>query len=127
MRDVRFAVGTGFVMATLFSLWVVVMYLAGGPRAFSAIGTTVYAVVLCYYVAGIVGGALVGLLLPLTGTLGGRMLVGIVASLVLGISAQTTLKGAIWHWDRTTLVATTALAVFMGMVLGPLGARELRK
>ncbi|MFL5607837.1 MAG: hypothetical protein ACJ8AD_15405 [Gemmatimonadaceae bacterium] len=123
----QFAVVTGGIMATMFSAWVAVVYLAGGPRVFSAMGTSLHAVVLCYYVAGIAGGALVGLLLPLAGTLGGRMLVGSVAALVVGISAQTTLSGAIWHWDRTTLVSTTVLAVLMGMILGPVGARELRR
>jgi hypothetical protein len=113
-------------MATMFSAWVVLVYLVGGRGAFDEMGTTVYAVLLCYYIAGIIGGALVGLLLPLTRTLVGRMLVGGIASLVVCVSAQTTLQGAAWHWDRTTLVVTTVIAVVVGMILGPLIARELR-
>jgi hypothetical protein len=110
----------------MFSAWIVLVYLVGGPRTFNEIGTTVYAVLLSYYIAGVAGGTLVGLLLPLTRTLVGQMLVGAMASLVVCSSAQTTLKGVIWHWDRSTLIVTTVIAVIIGMILGPLIARELR-
>jgi hypothetical protein len=126
-RQIRFYVLAGVVMATFFTAWITILYLVGGRRVFEELNTSFLAALISYFAAGIIGGALVGLLQPLARTLVGTMIVGAIASLVVCLSAQTTLKGAIWTSNRPTLITTILIAIVVGFVLGPLAAREVRR
>jgi hypothetical protein len=90
-RRPNLAVGVlaGLAMAAITSLAAVVVYRVRGPAAFEAFGTTLTSAVALYFAAGIGGGAVVGLLLPLTAWRAGAALVGALAAtpLYLGVAA----------------------------------------
>jgi len=73
----------GLAMAVLTSLAVVIMYLVRGPGTFERLGVSLGSTIGLYLAAGVVGGAVVGFLLPLTVWRWGAVFVGMVAAVPL--------------------------------------------
>jgi hypothetical protein len=67
-RDLRTGMGYGVAYAAFYSAFVLVLALVVGERLFAGSGTSLVRVVLGYVAAGVGGGLVVGLLLPLGGT-----------------------------------------------------------
>ena len=62
---VRAAILTGLVIATTLSVLATMIWLIKGPEAFSRNGLVLWRIVGLYYVGGVVGGAIFGVLLPI--------------------------------------------------------------
>lgn len=101
----------GIIVAALLSLVAVMVYGIRGPDVFERLGVSLPAVVTLYFLAGIIGGAVVGLLLPLTTWRLGASLVGAVAASPLYVGAGLLLG----HSD---LVGGLVLAVLVGGGVG---------
>ena len=126
-RNLRLCVTVGVAVATAFSVWVLLNHVVGGSRAVERSGATVPAVIMAYYATGLFGGAVVGLLLPLARKPGGTIAVGAIAGSIAFISVQMAMKGAIWTWDRGTIVQTALLGIVFGSICAPLIARNVRR
>ena len=96
---VRFGVLAGICVATLLSLWALLMLAVGGREAFEKKGTTPLAVILSYYAAGIIGGAIVGAMAPLTRWLPGRILAAVCTAFVSTFCIGVAVHGPPWGWD----------------------------
>jgi hypothetical protein len=83
----------GVLIATLLSLYAAVLYLVRGPAPFAAHGTTVLTSVTVYYLGGVLGGLVVGLLLPFLHGRVGAALGGAVALLPMYAAAAYALDG----------------------------------
>lgn len=123
----------GLMFASVLSLFVTAVYLFGGSAPFSAKGVTWAQVVLLYFAGGIVGGALVGLLLPLasTTTLGAGF-VGWLASIPIGAGGAMLVSGPVWSSEHTFLTAFMSLGgiatgINLRRVLGKRRGRGLSK
>lgn len=79
--DPILGVVAGVAMAVLLSAWALAVYLFRGPGAFQGLGTSFTVVVAVNFAAGILGGVIVGLLLPLTVWRWGAVVVGILAAI----------------------------------------------
>lgn len=95
----------GLITAILFCVWVSIIYLSDGPRSFGKLGTTYRATVVMYILVGTVTGAVIGALLPFTGSRVGAYAVGGVASIpiVLGILIQNAGLPGNWDIEQWTL------------------------
>lgn len=101
----------GLLVAGGFSAWVIIGSAIGGSDAVEGSGLSVVAVVSLYALAGLVGGGLVGLLLPIGRRLPGALLLGFLglwpvyfgAAFLLHTRADWVIGGAI--------MATVASAV----------------
>lgn len=80
-RNLRTGLGYGVAYAAVYSAFVLVLALLAGERLFAGSGTSLVRVVLGYVAAGVGGGLVVGLLLPLGGTKLGAASVGFVAAI----------------------------------------------
>jgi hypothetical protein len=80
-RNLRTGMGYGVAYAAVYSAFVLVLALVVGERLFAGSGTSLVRVVFGYVAAGVGGGLVVGLLLPLGGTKLGAALVGFVAAI----------------------------------------------
>lgn len=74
--DVRWGLTLGWLGAGLLSLWVLGLALLSGSTLFEKYGMSVWGILLAYLAAGTLGGALLGVLRPLTRTRPGGALVG---------------------------------------------------
>ena len=126
-RHVGLGIKVGVVLATVFSAWVLYNHSVAGSRAIESSGATVSGLLLAYYSAGVVGGALVGMLVPLARRPGGTILVGCVTAVIVLFAVQTARKGPFWNWDRRTVLQTTLLGVAFGAICGPWIAHDLRR
>lgn len=88
----------GLVMATLYSAYAVFLYVGSGPAIFARHGTNLLTVILTYYVAGSIGGAAVGMLLPLTRYLAGQLIVGVVVACIVFFCITVAAQGPPWSW-----------------------------
>jgi hypothetical protein len=82
-KNVRTTFFIGLTMATLYSIWVIVVYVTRGHGPFTAMGTSLGAVLLTYYTTGALGGLLVGALLPFARTFLGAVALGVLVGLLL--------------------------------------------
>jgi hypothetical protein len=124
-RNVQTGVTIGLFGATLLAAWALLAYSMGSqtlPRS----GASLSRILLAYYAAGILGGAIVGLLLGYTQNLVGKVVVGAVAGAIFYLSIQIALKGPIWQWDNRSLLQTTILGLVIGGISGPWIAYRLR-
>ncbi len=116
--SVGFAVLVGLIMATLYSAWVTLLYLLGGPETFSENGLTVWTTIAAYYLAGGIGGLIVGLALPLARNSLGAIAVGILVGFVVFFSMGIASKGLPWQWSSTDWKGVAVLGFLWGGVGG---------
>ena len=81
----------GVMVAVLISLVAVMMYVLRGPQMFERLGISLTSTIALYFVGGIIGGSLVGLLLPLATWRWGAVLVGIIAAMPVYLGAGVLL------------------------------------
>jgi hypothetical protein len=122
-KNIRTGLAFGFVMATLYAMYALLVFGLRGPDPFASKGTTVGSVILMYYTAGITGGTVVGVLLPVTQTLVGVVTAGMIAGLIVVFCGCITLYGVFWEWDANVWKTVGML----GPIFGATGAIILRK
>ena len=122
--DLRVSLLVGMLMATIYAAYAVGLYLVEGAVPFSKNGTSLGIVLLVYYLAGGIGGAVVGLLMPLTRTLLGVVVVGIVVAFVVFFCIGTASSGPAWRWTPSAWRQLGYLSISFGTA-GGVGWRTL--
>lgn len=117
-RDLKWGVGYGLAFAAAYSAIVLVQYLVTGPGVVESRHITLGPTIAAYFVGGVVGGALVGLLRPFTRWRVGATLIGIIACLPLAIAFVVVIDGSPSHWKEETIVGTLIAAVLIGAIVG---------
>jgi hypothetical protein len=106
----------GVVFAVLCSLWVGLVVLVQGTAPFDRAGLSPLVVIGIYFLVGPLGGALIGLMLPLGRSVWGSILVGFVGVLPLyGAFALLLVPRKDW---LVGLVLTCFLGMFVGGITG---------
>jgi hypothetical protein len=81
----------GLLFGLAYSAYAVILFVVRGPDLFAAQGVGLFELLALYLAGGAVAGAICGGLEPVTGSLFGRILVGIIAALpfafLLGLTA----------------------------------------
>ena len=87
-----------------------------GSNAESSQDLSIGTVVLTYYLAGGIGGALVGSMLPLGRHIAGRVVLGLIAAFILAFCISTAMAGPFWHWEASEWEFVGFFVVVMGGV-----------
>ena len=103
----------GLAFATVYCAYVTLIFIIGGPGVLDRYGVSLGEVVLVYVVGGILSGASVGLLLPLTRWKAGSALVGVVAMLPVFVGIAYTVAGPP-PWEFPQKFATVLSSVVVG-------------
>ena len=111
-------VGVGAVMATLYSLFVLVVFLVSGSDAFDKYETSLPIVVVTYYASGILGGATIGAFLPMAKHFLGRIVLGIIGGLIVFFCIVMAMEGPFWNWSSTDWETVAFAGVVMGGIAG---------
>jgi hypothetical protein len=119
-----FCVAAGVVFAIMCSLWVGVILLIQGTAPFERAGLSPVACVAVYFLVGPLGGALIGVMLPLARSMIGYMFVGFVGVLPLYGSFALLLVPR-KHW-LAGVVLTCGLGLWVGGITGFLDWRRHR-
>lgn len=119
-QNVTFGLIIGLSLATLYSAWAVAIYFLSGTEAFTKHQTTIGAVLLTYYVAGSIGGATVGAMIPLGRSLPGRIAIGIVAATIFFTCVFVAMYGPLWVWSDRTWQNLAISAALFGVVCSAL-------
>lgn len=101
-RNITLGLVVGICLATLYSAWAVGVRLLSGAEAFAKHQTTIGAVLVTYYVAGVVGGVAVGAMIPLSRNIFGRIAIGLVAATIFFTCVFVATDGPVWVWSVTT-------------------------
>jgi hypothetical protein len=106
-------------LAGILSIWVLILAILSGSTTLSVRGTRVGAltIIAVYLAGGGLGGAIVGVLLPLVRWRLGSVLVGIIA--VLPLAAGVTYSLAVASAPGMDWITMTIVAVVLGGILGP--------
>ena len=110
-------------MATIYAIWALGLLLLSGDESFSKHETSLGVVLLTYYAAGTVGGALVGGMLPLARTLPGRVVLGLLAAFIVFFCVVTAVEGPFWRWGQFEWVRVAIPTFFFGTVCSVLWRR----
>ena len=87
-----------------------------GPAHVWQKGLSFFAIIGVYLFGGIIGGALVGLLRPVSRWWVGRRLIGVVVAVPVGIAIRYTVYG--WHsWTTTELENWTITTIIWGLAM----------
>jgi hypothetical protein len=122
-ENLKIGLAMGLLIATLYSAWAVGLFLISGREAFEKYNVSVIAVLATYYAAGIIGGALVGLALPMARSFFGRIVVGVVAALVFFFCVFVAMQGPFWHWTSDVWGSVASLGLIFGVVCSVLWRR----
>jgi hypothetical protein len=110
----------GVAVAGVYIAWVTVLYVLSRGSAFEAKDRSFPAIVLAYLFGGVLGGAIVGVLLPLVRYKIGAAFVGMIAFVPVGLGFRIVLVGFTpWQHDDTLMISTLAVLLggFAGLVL----------
>jgi len=106
--------GLGFVVAAGFTIWVTFLRLTVGTRPFEHLDTTYSATVALYWAGGLVGGLLVGMLLPLRRWPWGAALLGMVGVFPLYFGVELTNSTVASAFTLDNLATSAFLAFLVG-------------
>ena len=120
VREILYRVGVcagvGALGATVLSLFVLGLFLVRGSDPFRENHTSLLAVIITYYIGLSLGGAIVGLLLPFTGTRVGKAAVGsLCAACFYGSIVVSTDGFAI---DVADIIFIAGTSLIVGSILG---------
>jgi len=121
MKNIMSGAKVGAVFGLLYCLVAVVIFAVQGNEPFEHNQVTLPAVLALYLCSGILAGAIVGGLKPLTRTKPGAMLVGLVAVTPLAFGIGTMLWGFPSSWTSDIWIT---MGIFI-LIFGPAGANTL--
>ena len=107
-------VGFGLAFAAVYSLYVVVLYLAEGSRPFDELHTTLVTVIATYVIGGLASGTVVGAMRPFLHIRFVAILVGITAAVVVFFGAAVASDGMPWHWRITVWESIAGCSLLLG-------------
>jgi hypothetical protein len=114
LGNLRWGVGIGLVFAALYSLYVAVLFLIVGSEPFDRHHTSVLMVIATYFVGGITGGSVVGVMRPHTHSRFVAIIVGIVAAFFVIFGVAVASQGLPWNWTRAAWTALAVLSILFG-------------
>src|SRR4051812_38050107 len=100
LSNIKTGIACGCTMASMYALYAIGLYLFRGPTPFEAIGAGFGAVIAAYFGAGIMGGAVVGALFPLTRSRIGATVVGVIAGFFVYLSLAIADSGLPSRWSH---------------------------
>jgi hypothetical protein len=104
----------GLIYGVCYSIVALAIHFGSGGRALEAIGVSPLKLVVLYFVGGMVGGGLVGLMWPLTRARVGSIAVGSVGFLPVCIGAGVLVIPDV----SDAAIASTGAAVILGVAVG---------
>ena len=110
----RTGVLVGIAMASMYSAWILLLY-AVGRRATQPSDISIQGAILAYYSAGIMGGALVGAMLPIGRSWAGMVTLGAVTALTFFFCVEVALMGPFWLWRSEVWREIGVLALLIGV------------
>ena len=123
-RDVQTCVIVGLVMASIYAMYAIGLYALEGPRPFEQNGTSIAVVLATYYAAGVIGGGVVGLLMPFTASIVGSAAVGVLVAFISFFGIAIANEGPAWRWSSAVWVQLLIFAFLFGTTLS-LGWRNI--
>ena len=128
-RRLRWGARLGAGMGGFLALWGLVVFLVGNAGAFAKGRITLLVVLMLYALGGLVGGAAVGLALPLVRRSLGSALVGALAVLPIGTGLAVSVGGFTWTVGHSVVVVSLALFVGapVGVVYAHFWASDIRR
>lgn len=121
LANLLWGVRWGAIMAFGYSLIAIAISILSLSTKLLHGQVTIFQVVLTYWIGGIVGGAIVGLLRPLTRTKPGTALVGFVAAVPLTASIL-----GLTHKPTTSWTRELVIILALSLILGPVFAIRIR-
>jgi hypothetical protein len=116
-NNVRTTIVIGMIMATVYSAYAVVLYVLRGSAPFESDDTTIWVVLLTYYSAGALGGAVIGALLPLARWRVGRTMLTFLGVSIAILCIEIAMSGPFWHWSGDTWHELMVLTLIFGSLL----------
>jgi hypothetical protein len=113
-QDIKTGAVMGLLIATVYSLYALVLLAARGTAPFDANGVTPAGVIAAYYGGGLVAGSVVGILRPLLRWRLGATIVGIVAAFGVFAGIGIAKEGYLWHWTIRTWQTSVISSVILG-------------
>lgn len=115
-RNVKWGTSWGLAFGAFYSIWVLVLFAFSGTAAFDRLRITLPKAIMFYMLGGLVVGAIVGVLRPLSTRLAGAVAVGMIATVPLALGFRLVTRGlAPWTGVDTAALITSTI------VLGGLG------
>ncbi len=108
----------GLFFAVCYSIIALVLYVGRGGSAVEEHGVSLGVLILAYFIGGVAGGALVGLLWPLTVSRIGFIGVSIIGALPMCLGMSFLVENPFATGDFTSLVGGAILAVILGAWAG---------
>jgi hypothetical protein len=108
----------GLVVATVFSIWVTIVFFVSRGQAFERLGTTYGTIVGLYYAGGLAAGILIGLASPLGRFLPGAALLGVVGVFPLYSAAAFLISQPAGLLSSHTLSTGATISILVGLPLG---------
>lgn len=121
-----FSLAVGLTMATMASAFVVLSSLWRTRSTTEAFGLSLHSIVLAYYAAGILGGALVGLVLRLGDNWRTRTAASILGSFAAYGCVAVAMKGSVLSWDRGQWQMLIAISVLSGATFAFMTRNDFR-
>jgi hypothetical protein len=125
LRNLRWGAGWGLSLASLFSLYVFALSIIRGSAPFDRHGISPAEVIQAYLVGGVVAGALIGLLRPLTRWGWGAALLGLIASIPIVGLIGLALHGP--DPSSSEILAQAITAVLLGPSVAFMLWRQLQR
>lgn len=121
-RDVKSGLLGGLGVSAVYCVWVLGVYALRGSAPFDRNGVTLPGVLVTYLTVGLLAGAVVGVLRPISRRPIGAYVVGFVAAFPIAAGIAVLVEGLPARWDYTMWLALLMTWVVFGAIVG----RELR-
>lgn len=118
VRNIAWGAKGGLALAAAYSAVVTCLFIIGGPSRFERLGITLGTAVACYFVSGILGGAIVGLLRPLTKRKPGAIAACIAGAVPLAVALAVTVEGMPSRWGPDVWFAMAFVSILAGVTFG---------
>jgi MFS family permease len=116
--NIIWGVGMGLAIAALFSLLVTVLFLARPHRLMEEHAVSLGALILTYFIGGLGGGFIVGLMRPLSRWRAGSVATGIVSATFVYGAIGAAMYGPITRWREEHWIVAIVPGLVGGSVIG---------
>jgi len=108
----------GLGLAAIYSAWVTIVYVIHGPDASDTLGTALGNVVVFYFMVGLAGGVIVGLMWKLCRYRFFAYVTSLLVAGLLATGAMIVIEGTPAKWDVGGILGTPILAIVFGTIFG---------
>jgi hypothetical protein len=118
MGNLKWGVKGGLGIASLYCVWVGVLYLLQGSEPFSRQGVGLPTVLATYVAVGVIAGAVIGLLRPLTRNDFGAFVVGYLAAVPITAGLMICVNGWPTAWTVRRWHEFPVMVLLFGTMVG---------